>query len=413
MFWYNIGIKMYAAGIQLAALIGNPKAKQWIQGRKESPTNKLTKPCIWIHAASLGEFEQARPLLETLHKKYPNYSILLTFFSPSGYEIRKNYPLAQQVIYLPIDTIANAQHFIRTFQPVLAIFIKYEFWYNYLQILHSHKIPVLYVSTIFRKNQYFFQWYGKSFLSILNTVTHFFVQNKESVVLLHTQHIAQATLTGDTRLDRVLEIANTKYQNENIQKFVSNHFTVVAGSTWDKDIDVLAKTNQLLHADNPTLTCKWILVPHEISTPNLLYIEKQFTTKKTIRYTAITPTTTFEGIDVLIMDTMGMLASIYKYATITYVGGGFGKGIHNILEPIAWHKPVAFGIRYQKFQEAHDLIQRNIVQVITTPSDMLDYITKHTDIQPNSTIPIQNYIQSNKGATDTILYYIEANKLLP
>lgn len=305
---------------------------------------------IWFHAASLGEFEQGRPLMEYLRKTHPEYKILLTFFSPSGYEVRKNYEGADIICYLPLDTIRNARRFLRAIKPVMAFFIKYEFWYNYLHILQHRGVPTYSVSSIFRPEQIFFQWYGKGYGRVLKCFTHFFVQNIESKNLLAKLDIHDVEVVGDTRFDRVLQIKEASKQLPIVEKFTENTSKVfIAGSSWLPDEEVFLKYFNL-HKD-----WKLIVAPHVIGEDHLAQIFELLKGRRVVRYTEATEENVKDA-EVLIIDCFGLLSSIYHYATLSYVGGGFGVGIHNVLEAAVWDIPVIFGPNNKRFQEAQGLI---------------------------------------------------------
>jgi len=312
---------------------------------------------VWFHAASLGEFEQGRPLMEQLRKDHPEYKILLTFFSPSGYEVRKNYEGADIITYLPLDTITNARRFLRAIHPVMAFFIKYEFWYNYLHILKYRHVPVYSVSSIFRPDQVFFKWYGRQYGRVLNCFTHFFVQNEISKELLAKIGINNVTIVGDTRFDRVLQIKEASKQLPIVETFKQDAKVFVAGSSWPPDEEIFIKFfNE--HKD-----WKLIIAPHVIGEDHLKQIEKLLEGRKVARYTSLENLDNLERLDslektdALIIDCFGLLSSIYHYGDVAYVGGGFGVGIHNLLEAAVWDVPVFFGPNNQRFQEAQGLKQ--------------------------------------------------------
>ena len=357
---YNFIIYIYYLGVIIASLFNEKVRKMWrgereairILKEKVDPNAKY----VWFHAASLGEFEQGRPLMEQLRRDYPEYKILLTFFSPSGYEVRKNYEGADIICYLPLDTITNARRFLRTIRPVMAFFIKYEFWYNYLHILSHRGVPVYSVSSIFRPGQVFFRWYGHQYSHVLKCFTRFYVQNEVSRELLAKIGITDVTVVGDTRFDRVLQIKEAAKQLPVVEAFVGDTPKVfVAGSSWPPDEDIfISFFNE--HPD-----WKLIIAPHVIGEDHLQQIEKLLTGRKVIRYSEaekyslnshLSPLTSH---DVLIIDCFGLLSSIYRYADVTYVGGGFGVGIHNTLEAAVWDVPVIFGPNNERFQEAQGL----------------------------------------------------------
>ena len=310
---------------------------------------------IWFHAASLGEFEQGRPLMEQIKKSYPQYKILLTFFSPSGYEVRKNYEGADIITYLPIDTVGNARQFLRTVRPVMAFFIKYEFWYNYLHILQYRGIPAYSVSSIFRPDQVFFKWYGRGYGRVLKCFTRFFVQNEESKKLLESIGIHDTMVVGDTRFDRVLQIKEASKQLPIVERFVKGtpedqKKVFVAGSSWQPDEEIFLKYFNN-HRD-----WKLIVAPHVIGEDHLKFIFSLIKDKKVVRYTQATEDNVAEA-DVLIIDCFGLLSSVYHYGDVAYVGGGFGVGIHNVLEAAVWGMPVLFGPNNKHFAEAQGLLQ--------------------------------------------------------
>ena len=341
-------------GVAIASCFNKKVKKMWAGERqalkvlreKVDPDARY----IWFHAASLGEFEQGRPLMEYLRKTHPEYKILLTFFSPSGYEVRKNYEGADIICYLPLDTIRNARRFLRAIKPVMAFFIKYEFWYNYLHILQHRGVPTYSVSSIFRPDQIFFQWYGKGYGRVLKCFTHFFVQNIESKNLLAKLDIHDVEVVGDTRFDRVLQIKEASKQLPIVEKFTENTSKVfIAGSSWLPDEEVFLKYFNL-HKD-----WKLIVAPHVIGEDHLAQIFELLKGRCVVRYTEATEENVKDA-EVLIIDCFGLLSSIYHYGTISYVGGGFGVGIHNVLEAAVWDIPVIFGPNNKRFQEAQGLI---------------------------------------------------------
>lgn len=363
---YNIIMYIYQAGIAIYSHFNEKVKKMWIGERAAfGVLQKQVEPnakYIWFHAASLGEFEQGRPLIEKIKKEYPNYKILLTFFSPSGYEVRKNYEQADIVTYLPIDTVANAQRFLRIVRPVMAFFIKYEFWYNYLHILRHRNIPVYSVSSIFRPNQIFFRPYGRQYAAVLKCFSHFFVQNDLSKSLLAKIGINNVTVVGDTRFDRVLQIKDNSKKLPLVDKFIGNqdvklangvtnslHRVFVAGSSWLPDEEIFIKYfNE--HND-----WKLIIAPHIIADTHLRQILQLLKGKKVVLYTEATETNVADA-DVLVINCFGLLSSIYHYGDVAYVGGGFGAGIHNVLEAAVWGIPVVFGPNNKRFAEAQGLL---------------------------------------------------------
>ena len=363
---YNLIIYLYQLGVIVTSLFNEKVRKMW-RGEREAVQVLKEKvdpnaKYVWFHAASLGEFEQGRPLMEQLRREHPEYKILLTFFSPSGYEVRKNYEGADIICYLPLDTITNARRFLRTIRPVMAFFIKYEFWYNYLHILHHRGVPVYSVSSIFRPDQVFFKWYGRQYSRVLNCFTHFYVQNEVSRELLSTLGIDNVTVVGDTRFDRVLQIKERPTPGPSLFMEGSEHSckVFVAGSSWQPDEEIFIPFFKNYR--------DWALIiaPHVIGEEHLQQIEAQldaigFSHTRYTEFTAkeqITPLHKQGGVgggSALIIDCFGLLSSIYRYATVCYVGGGFGVSIHNTLEAAVWGKPVIFGPENKKFQEAQGL----------------------------------------------------------
>ena len=351
---YQLCIYLYLLGVAVYSLFNEKVRKMWrgerdairILREKVDPNTRY----VWFHAASLGEFEQGRPLMEQIKREHPELKILLTFFSPSGYEVRKNYEGADIICYLPLDTITNARRFLRTIRPEMAFFIKYEFWYNYLHILKHRGVPVYSVSSIFRDNQVFFRWYGCQYSRVLKCFTHFYVQNEKSRELLATIGLTNVTITGDTRFDRVLQIKEQAKQLPIVEKFANGHKVFIAGSSWQPDEEIFIKYfNE--HRD-----WKLIIAPHVIGEDHLEQIEKLLEGRKVIRYTETSEDSeALNDADVLIINCFGLLSSIYHYADVTYVGGGFGVGIHNTLEAAVWDVPVIFGPNNQRFQEAQGL----------------------------------------------------------
>ena len=357
---YNLGMYLYLLGVAIVSLFSEKVRKMW-RGEREAVSllRQQVDPqarYVWFHAASLGEFEQGRPLMEQLRRDHPEYKILLTFFSPSGYEVRKNYEGADIICYLPIDTVTNARRFLRTIRPVMAFFIKYEFWYNYLHILHHRGVPVYSVSSIFRPGQIFFRWYGRQYAHVLKCFTHFYVQNEESRRLLSGIGITDVSVVGDTRFDRVLQIKAAAKQLPLVESFVDGKKAFVAGSSWQPDEDIF------IPWFNEHPAWKLIIAPHVIGEDHLQQIEAKLQGRKVMRYSRAASDATLNAdpsalsqYDVLIIDCFGLLSSIYHYADVTYVGGGFGVGIHNTLEAAVWDVPVIFGPNNERFQEAQGL----------------------------------------------------------
>jgi 3-deoxy-D-manno-octulosonic-acid transferase len=402
---YNVIIYLYLLGVAIYSRFNEKVRKMWkgereafrILKEKVDPEAKY----VWFHAASLGEFEQGRPLMEELRREHPEYKILLTFFSPSGYEVRKNYEGADIITYLPLDTITNARRFLRTVRPVMAFFIKYEFWYNYLHILKHRGVPVYSVSSIFRPDQVFFKWYGRQYGKVLNCFTHFFVQNEESRILLAKIGITDVTIVGDTRFDRVLQIKEAAKQLPIVEKFLEQKPKVfVAGSSWPPDEEIFIKYfNQ--HPE-----WKLIIAPHVIGEDHLRQIEKLLEGRKVVRYTKASENSqTSENADVLIIDCFGLLSSIYRYGDVAYVGGGFGVGIHNLLEAAVWSVPVFFGPNNQKFQEAQGLKQNGGLEITDYESfaSQMDRLAKDADYLKSQGTQAGRFVESLSGATEKVL----------
>ena len=387
---YTISIQLHIIAIHIAALF-NAKAKLWVKGRK-TIFQKLTeaikedKDIVWFHCASLGEFEQGKPIIEGYKLKYPNHKILLTFFSPSGYEIRKNYDLADWVFYLPSDTKKNAKKFISIVNPIKAIFIKYEFWFNYMAELNKKNIAFYSVSSIFRMEQYFFKYDWAA--NQLNNVSLFFVQDKNSKELLQNIGFTNCTVAGDTRFDSVIANTQKTVSIPLIEEFSKNKTTIICGSTWPRDEALLAKYIK----ENPNYN--YIIAPHEMLQISVL--QKQ--TNALLFSKA--DNTNINNSNVLIIDSIGILSNVYKYGDLAYIGGGFGSGIHNILEAATFGLPLVFGPNYQKFKEANELIELGGAKSISNYSELEITILSFTNF--NKSIA-KNYIKSNAGATDIII----------
>ena len=349
---YNILIYIYLAGVAIYSLFDEKVRKMWRGERAAFDVLRQSvipgANYIWFHAASLGEFEQGRPLMEAIRRDHPEYKILLTFFSPSGYEVRKNYEGADIICYLPLDTPINAIRFLRLVHPVMAFFIKYEFWYNYLHILRHRGIPVYSVSSIFRPSQVFFRWYGHEYSHVLRCITHFFVQNEESRRLLEGLGLHNATVVGDTRFDRVLQIKSAARHLPIAEAFSKGHKVFVAGSSWPPDEEVFIKFFNS-HPD-----WRLIIAPHVIGDDHLRQIHSLLN-MPTVHYTDTTPEEAAEA-RCMIINCFGLLSSIYQYGQVAYIGGGFGVGIHNVLEAAVWDMPVIFGPNNKRFQEAQGLL---------------------------------------------------------
>lgn len=405
-YLYTLGILCYGLAIKIASLF-NIKAKQWTTGRKgiyNSIAEKLSdnqSPIAWFHSSSLGEFEQCRPVIDTFKEKYPDYKIFVTFFSPSGYEVRKNYPKANYVFYLPLDTMANAKKFIDIVNPKIAFFVKYDFWFNYMNVLRQRAIPTILFSSIFRPNQYFFKWYGTWFCRQLNAFSHIFVQNEESKQLLGSRGLCRCSVAGDTRFDQVVRIAAMVKRFEKVEAFVGDSRVILGGSTWEPDERLLKNFMDGCTASD----VKLVLAPHEIHATHIAYIVKLFG-NTCVKYSEIDSVDDLGGKKVLIIDNIGMLSSLYQYAYVAYIGGGFGKGIHNILEALAFGKPVCFGLRYEKFKEAKDIVAMHGGVSISDDDTLKVALSEWLDSPENYMQAAQvcrKYVESNKGTSDKIM----------
>ena len=443
--FYNLFLFLYSAGIRIAAL-WNPKAKKWVEGRRQifreindklsignkqlaigneqqtisnaAISNNLLPighcQLIWMHCASLGEFEQGRPLLEALKNKNSAQKIVLTFFSPSGYEVVKDYKGADYIFYLPMDNIFSAKKFIDAINPSLVLWVKYEYWFYYLQELKRRNIPVLLVSGVFRKSQPFFKWYGGIWKKMLQNFDHLFVQNEVSKKLLQTIGINQnVTVSGDTRFDRVIEIAKQQLDDNIIKAFCQNQKVIVAGSTWEDDEIILAA-----YGDETNHDQKIIIVPHELDKAHLDMVKKMF--KKSVCYTEVQNNTSLissiSNYNTLIIDTVGMLSRLYSYGHINYIGGGFtNDGIHNILEAAVWGKPIIIGENYEKYFEAVDLIDCAAAESISDVNELKEVMDNWlTDeiAYKESGKAAKEYVYAKAGAANKVMEYIYVNRLL-
>ncbi len=412
LFLYNLVIRAYCFTILIASVF-NKKARLWINGRKgilKQISEKVDpgSDIIWFHCSSLGEFEQGRPLMEKLRESMPGKKILLTFFSPSGYEVRKNYPGADYIFYLPADTRKNASRFLEIVKPGLAFFVKYEFWYHYLTQLKKSGIKTYLVSGIFRPGQIFFRFYGKWFRQILRSFTHFFLQDEESARLLKSTGLTNFTVSGDTRFDRVFSIANKAIDLPVIQSFCSGRMTLVAGSTWPPDEEIIVR-----FINENKLPVRFIIVPHEIhelGIKQLLYSIKVKTTRySSLADSSLTGDSSGSSAEVMIVDTIGILSSVYKYGKLAYIGGGFGKGIHNILEAATFGLPVIFGPNYEKFREANDLVRLKAAFPVKNYdffADILNVLLTDQQLYTEAVESAKNYVRSNLGATDYITKFV-------
>ena len=404
---YQIIIYLYLFGVAVCSLFNKKVRMMW---RGERAALALLKEkvetdaqYVWFHAASLGEFEQGRPLMEQLRRDHPEYKILLTFFSPSGYEVRKNYEGADIICYLPLDTVRNARRFLRAIRPVMAFFIKYEFWYNYLHILSHRNVPVYSVSSIFRPGQIFFRWYGRQYGRVLKCFTHFFVQNETSRQLLHDElGIDNVTVSGDTRFDRVLQICSAAKQLPLVEAFKKDYKVFVAGSSWPPDEDIF------IRYFNEHRDWRLVIAPHVIDEDHLQQIVSKLD-RKVVRYTQATEQEAAEA-ECLIIDCFGLLSSIYRYGEVAYVGGGFGVGIHNVLEAAVWSVPVIFGPNNERFQEAQGLLAGGggfQIDDYASFCQLMDRFDQDAAYRKAAGGKAGAYVSQNAGATDTILQNVE------
>ena len=432
---YSISIFLYGLGIRVVSLF-NPKARQWVKGRRRinsrlkellKSTDNQWKGTVWFHCASLGEFEQGRPVMERFREAYPEYRIILTFYSPSGYEVRKNYPGAEGIFYLPLDTPGNARRWVRILKPKLVFFIKYEYWFNLLGELNRQNIPVFIISAIFHKNQPFFKGYGNWFRKQLKNISWFFVQSEEAKDLIESLGIKQYTITGDTRFDRVYEITQQARSFPEIEKFTGDARIFLGGSTWEPDEAMIM---DLIGQNHPDL--KFIIAPHEVHTSRIAELESKLNHQLTsppvhqspvtsphshltshdsriIRYSNLTSENAASA-RILILDSIGILAHLYQYATFSMIGGGFGVSVHNTLEAAAFGNPVMFGPNYRKFTEACDLISLGGAFCINRSADLSHIVSKLLK-DPDELRRVSNisrtYVEHGRGATNRILHGIQ------
>jgi len=403
LLFYSLSVCLYAALIAIVAPF-NSKAKKWKEGRKgiirliKDKMQGNSSPIAWFHCASLGEFEQARTVLEGFRRIYPDYKIVLTFFSPSGYEVRKNYPLADYIFYLPLDTKANASSFIDAVKPNIALFVKYEFWHFYISELKKRNVPVISFSAIFRKEQLFFKPYGGFYRNILKNLSAIFVQDSNSKELLNSIGIA-SEVAGDTRFDRVKEIAANVKAIPLAEKFKNEKRLLVIGSAWMQDMEVL------MPCLNKIPDLKIIIAPHEIKDKEIELMVNGLSSKKSVRYSQAQEDT-ISSYDVLIIDNIGILSSLYQYANYAYIGGAFGKGLHNILEAATFGMPILFGTNYQRFKEAIDLIAGNCAFSIIDTTVFERIFASILEDEEKRLAAVRNckeYIASHTGATEKIL----------
>ncbi len=408
-FYYSVAIKIYHVLIFLVSPV-NKKARAGIRGRKnlfknlEANFNFPQSKKIWMHCASLGEFEQGRPVIEKLRNAYPDHKILLTFYSPSGYEQRKNFAGADYITYLPLDSKRNAKKFIRIAKPDLAIFVKYEFWIHHLCEIQKNKIPLFLISAVFRKKQLFFKWYGNVFKQTLRKYTMLFVQDEDSLALLSRHKISNAAIAFDTRFDRVTEIAETHKENKYVSDFTANHNVLIAGSTWPMDEKIISGAfyHSLVYNN-----FKLVIAPHNIDKKFLRKTYRIFK-KYALRYSEISNAKPEDiaGKRVLILDNIGLLSTIYKYADVCYIGGGYNKGIHNTLEAAVYGKPLLFGPKYKKFKEAVEMVEKGIAFPVNGPDDILqriNFMNQFNFVFSGAGSDAKEYVASHRGGTQTIV----------
>ncbi|MEO2052514.1 MAG: glycosyltransferase N-terminal domain-containing protein [Allomuricauda sp.] len=401
-FIYNFLVLLVGNILKVVALF-QPKIKLFVSGRKNTFPEleaKLSpvKKNIWMHVASLGEFEQGLPILERLRKQFPDHRLILTFFSPSGYEVKKNTSAADVVVYLPMDSISNAKRFLNLVQPEFAVFVKYEIWPNYLKELKQHSIPTFLVSALFSKSQIYFKPYGGFMRKSLTTFSHFFVQDNSSKALLQSIGFENSTVSGDTRLDRVSEILKRDNQLDFMTEFKNNHPCLVAGSTWSEDEEFL-----IPYINQSDSNFKFVIAPHEIKEAHISKILAALQ-KKTICYSEM-DNKNLKDYDVLVVDTIGLLTKIYSYADMAYVGGGFATGLHNTMEPAVFGIPIIIGPKYHGFKEAGDLVANGGILSVSNQTEFYKVMdTFITDAQQREQVGAinANYIAANKGAADLI-----------
>ena len=405
-FFYNLALFCVSIFLKIIAPF-QPKINLFVKGRKDSFSILEKKiayndDVIWVHAASLGEFEQGLPVIEKLRDTYPKYKLLLTFFSPSGYEVRKDTNAVDIVCYLPLDSRRNAQKFMSLVRPKIALFIKYEIWPNYLRALEKKKVPAVLISAIFKKEQVFFRWYGGFMRKTLQKIGHFFVQNRTSEELLRSLGLTNITVSGDTRFDRVTEIRETDNYLSFMEHFKNEKKCLIAGSTWPEDEKLL-----IPYINSSTKRVKYVIAPHNIRKDHVDNLRNALT-KKVVLYSE-SDNQDLADYEVLILDTIGLLTKIYSYGDMAYVGGGFATGLHNTLEPAVFGIPVIIGPRYFGFMEAEELVQQKGILVVNTPdefSDIADTLLEDDDLRLRAGDTNNAYINKNKGASIQIIQYI-------
>jgi 3-deoxy-D-manno-octulosonic-acid transferase len=403
---YNLALYITSFFLNLIAFF-NPKIDLFLKGRKETfpaleKNNFGDHPVIWIHTASLGEFEQGLPVMQRLKTEFPSHKIVLTFFSPSGYEIKKNTTAADLVCYMPLDTLRNARKFVGLLRPKIALFVKYEIWPNFLRELERNHIPSLLISAIFKENQVYFKWYGGFMRRVLAKISHFFVQNETSAKFLQSIGINNSTVSGDTRFDRVTEILERDNFLTFMKKFKQGAKCIVAGSTWPEDEKILV--HYINSSDRPV---KLVIAPHTIKADHIRDLRKALS-KNTVLFSELNSTTLAHS-EVLIVDTIGLLTKIYSYADIAYVGGGFATGLHNTLEPAVFGIPVIIGPKYSGFKEAQELVELRGIFVVRDFTEFEDITTRLLDDKEfceKAGITNTNYINKNKGASIQIIEHV-------
>jgi len=408
MFLYNLSIQLLNFGINISSIF-KPKAKLWVNGRKNWQTNlRLNvknlqlENAVWVHCASLGEFEQGRPVIQKIRDGNPKQKIVLTFFSPSGYEIQKDFAVVDFVCYLPIDSKKNANIFLEILKPKIAIFVKYEFWLNFLFQLHENKIPTFLISTVIKKHQSFFKWYGVNFRKALLTYKAIYTQDLDSIKLLNKLNYHNAKLAGDTRFDRVLDVCKSPKKIKFFEDFKKDAFVVIGGSTWPKDEEYLIEAYVNLKLKHQKL--KLIIAPHEIDDSSIEKI-KILLIKNNISFHLYSDSEAEVIHSVLVLNTIGILSSIYQYGNVAFVGGGFNNGIHNLLEPSVFGLPVLFGPNHYKFNEASELIKLNAGFEISNSTDLITYFEKFiNDIEYliQTSQFSKNYVLKNAGSSNLI-----------
>ena len=407
---YSLAIRCYSGMISLASLLGNAKARLWSQGRRKQwdrlKSDDSDAEWIWFHVSSLGEFEQGLPLIEKIKERYPKYKLLLTFFSPSGYEPRKNFQLADKVAYMPSDTLTNAKRLVDNFNIKAAFFVKYDFWFNYMKVLNDNDIPLYYISALLHSNHYFFKFYAYWFRKQLRYVKHYFVQNEETENLLKSIGIVNVTVTGDTRFDRVYDIARQSQSFPEIENFINGRKCIIAGSSWQTDERFLIPFIERM----PENYCM-IIAPHDISDSHINQITSQL--KDYRLYTEIQqPTANSQQPTVLVVNTIGILKKIYRYARFAYVGGGFMSSIHNTQEALVYGCPVVIGPKYHKFVEAVDLVKDGGMFSVSNQQELNDIFERliNDEVFYDKVSNIcQDYVKLSIGATEKILNYLQAD----